>query len=159
MEKPFRVVLDASAMLRSDHDYRCGGYIIPNSVVQELKREKDRDALDAAVREGHVVVCDPRGNFRSLVMSAALETGDAHALSDADVDVLALAKEYDASVASDDYAIQNTAKKLGIPHIPTGADGIRREIRWVWACGGCGKKMEGPGICDVCGHSARRRRS
>ncbi len=51
---------------------------------------------------------------------AASETGDLSVLSPADLDVLAKALEYGATVATDDYAVQNVALHLGLKIEPIG---------------------------------------
>ncbi|MBU0761762.1 MAG: hypothetical protein KKD39_01950 [Candidatus Altiarchaeota archaeon] len=153
------IVLDASGMLRSNHDFRRGDYLIPECVLHEIKLEKDRDALDASVRAGYVRVADPVDASREAVISASKQTGDYPVLSPQDIDVLALAYERDAAIASDDYAIQNTAKKLGIKTLSTCVEGIKKEIIWSYVCGGCGKKADSTGVCGVCGHKILRRKS
>jgi endoribonuclease Nob1 len=152
-----QVVLDASGVLRSSLDFCSGGYLMPHSVHAEIRDDSARLAVDEAIRRGDIGVCEPGAKSLAEAEEAAKATGDAHALSRADLDVLALALETGGMIASDDYAIQNTAAMLSIPVRGTSQEGIKKEFRWGWGCGGCGAKMEGPGVCGICGHKARKR--
>jgi UPF0271 protein len=88
---------------------------------------------------------------------AAAETGDLSVLSPADLDVLAKALEYGATVATDDYAVQNVALHLGLKIEPIGQPKIRRELKRVQRCQGCGVAFEGE-ACPDCGTPARKRK-
>lgn len=152
-----KVVLDTSAILRSNHDFRGGDYMVTNGVLGELKLEKDRDAVASAVNSGYIRVVEPGERSKKAVSEAAKDTGDSTVLSLVDADLLALALETGANLASDDYAIQNTAKKLKIKVLTTYAEGISQERRWVLACSGCGKKSVEKGTCSICGHRIVRK--
>jgi endoribonuclease Nob1 len=152
-------VLDASGINRSAMDYSSGGFLIPRPVYLELSSEGARTAIDAALGRGDVRLVDADDEHLKKASIAAQETGDIFRLSKADLDVLAVACRHGASILSDDYAIQNTAAKMGINVVSVTQEGIRKQIKWVWACGGCGRSMEGAGVCAVCGHKARRRPS
>ncbi|MBD3389046.1 MAG: hypothetical protein GF416_08160 [Candidatus Altiarchaeales archaeon] len=156
MTDPKRV-LDVSGVLRSSLDFTGGGYLIPDSVLSELRDETARTAVEEGIRNGSIKIAKPAFEAVNAVTKAASETGDDHSLSVADVDVLAVAYERSAVVISDDYAIQNTASRMGLEYETTSADGIGREITWRWICAGCKREMSGPGGCEVCGHQARRR--
>jgi len=150
-------VLDASGIIRGSLDFTRGNYLVPKAVLDEILGETTKCALEEAIRRGDIHVIEPGEKSLRKVVDAAKETGDIKSLSKADLDVLALAVERKAEIVSDDYAVQNTATKLKLKTQATTHRGIRREITWVWACIGCGKRMEGPGECAVCGHTARKK--
>ncbi len=151
--------MDASAILRSTMDFSRGNYLIPQAAYAEVLDGTARAALEDGIRNGDIKVAEPAPEALEKAREAASATGDVESLSDADLQLLALALEHAAAVVSDDYAIQNTAAELGLEVVATSADGIKKHIRWRWVCGGCGKSMDGSGVCGVCGHKARRKPS
>jgi UPF0271 protein len=147
-------VLDASAFIR---DYGADGPTASVPAVREELTDESRLRFDA--REGAgMTVHTPDPDSRRRVRSAARETGDHDELSGADEAVLAAALELEATVVSDDYAVQNVATSLGL-----GVEGIERgEITeqrdWLFQCTGCGRTYdEDPDRCPVCGADATRK--
>jgi len=101
----------------------------------------------------------PSKESLALMNRAAERTGDIGRLSKADLELLALAKELDATILSDDYSIQNMAVEVGIKYKPVAQDGITKKLAWEYRCGGCGmtlKKMASE--CPVCGSSVKTAR-
>ncbi|MFC2162066.1 NOB1 family endonuclease [Candidatus Altiarchaeota archaeon] len=153
------IVLDSSAIIRSDLDFSAGGYYTTSQVVAEIRESTAKQAIDYGISSSRIKIVDPGIPSRERVVSAATDTGDIDVLSDTDVSVLALALETGHDLASDDYAIQNVSEKLGITYLPTFHDGITRSIRWVRRCIGCGRVYK-PNVneCSVCGQQVIRRR-
>jgi UPF0271 protein len=82
--------------------------------------------------------------------------GEEGRLSAADVDVLAVALAVGGEVATDDYTVQNLAKRLGIPVRPVAQAGIASEYRFVPRCTGCRRMLDAPtDECPVCGSPVR----
>ncbi|MFH1404212.1 MAG: PIN domain-containing protein [Candidatus Altiarchaeota archaeon] len=153
------IMLDASAIIRSNLDFSEGGYYITHGVMSEINDPRARDAIDYGIRSSNIKMLETGGKHLEKARKAARKTGDDRVLSETDLEVIAAALEHGLNVASDDYAIQNTCRTLGIGYVTTLHDGIREHVRWRYVCGGCGKSMEGPGVCSVCGSEARRRRA
>lgn len=151
-------ILDASAVMRSNHDYRDGNFIISSNVKNEVLDENAVLGLETAINSGYVKVMDANLKYLEIAREAAKVSGDLPVMSDEDIEVLALGIEYCADIASDDYAIQNVAQKLGINCEKTTQTGIKKNIKWVWKCSGCRKKQHSNGVCDICGHEKRRYR-
>ena len=150
-------VLDASGILHSDIDYSKGAYIVTNSVLAEVLRDNARTAVDQGIRNGAVKVSDPRPDSVKKARAAAGETGDLLSLSAADLDVLALALERKGVIVSDDYAIQNVARRLGLQFSVAAQDGIKKEIVWEKKCPGCGRTQpQERRVCNVCGSKLKR---
>jgi UPF0271 protein len=152
-------VIDASALLHSD--FGCDGqkYLAPNSVMLEILDENARILVEQALKSGRLKIADPKGESVKKVVSKASETGDVSSLSKTDVDVIALALEKKTALLSDDYAIQNTARQLGLKVEFTAQDGIKKTVRWMRLCEGCGRRFEASktGVCPVCGSRLRKR--
>ena len=143
-------------MLRGALDYSRGGYLLPRSVWGEVVDEMVRSQVASHVGEGNIELVSADQADASSVREAARLTGDLGRLSASDLDVLAVALGAGAIIISDDYAIQNVAKHLGLDYITTFHDGIRQERTYVWRCGGCGREGDAPGVCGVCGHELER---
>ncbi|NJE48104.1 type II toxin-antitoxin system VapC family toxin [Thermococcus sp. 9N3] len=128
------------------------GFTTPK-VVEEVKDPESRLFLEGLISAGKVKVLVPSKESVEAVMEAARRTGELNELSEADVEVLALAYELKATLLTDDYNLQNIAKTIGIP-FKTLKRGIKRVIRWNYVCIGCGKRfseMPPGGVCPDCG--------
>jgi UPF0271 protein len=146
-------VLDTSAFF-SDAKFE-GELYTTWSVVAELKDLTSKIRFDLLRHEGlEVFEPDTDAGFRAR--EAATASREREALSPADIDVLALALQTGAAVVTDDYAIQNVARHLGVAVIPLHQKGTSG-IRWRFRCTGCGKYCREPGDCPVCGAPVKRR--
>ena len=118
-----------------------------------------------AVDNGKLKVVTPKRIFMNKVKAAAKVVGDKFFLSDADLQVLALALElktrgYSPLVATDDYSIQNVANQMKIKFASLATFGIRFRLEWVRYCPACHRryppdyKFE---TCEVCGTRLKRK--
>ena len=126
-------------------------------VVEEVKDPKSRLFLEGLISAGKVRVLVPSRESIEAVKDAARRTGELNELSEADLEILALAYELNGVLFTDDYNLQNIAKTLGL-EFRTLKQGIKRVIRWNYVCIGCGKKFEEmppEGICPDCGSPVR----
>ncbi|NPA74897.1 MAG: DNA-binding protein [Euryarchaeota archaeon] len=99
----------------------------------------------------------PEKNWIEKVKITAKKTGDLEVLSATDIALLALAAQEHAILITDDYAMQNVAKAMGIEYISAQMRGIKEKRKWKWRCASCGryyrKKYD---ECPVCGGRLRR---
>ena len=120
-------------------------------VLRELKDMQSKMALEAAVDQG-MRIEPPLPHLVSKVCDHARATGDIARLSETDIGLLAKTLEYDGSLCTDDYAIQNVAESLGIKTEPIAQEQIRETFEWGMRCTGCGRRFEsGDQTCPVCG--------
>lgn len=146
-------VLDASAFFA---EVPLDGVLLTTpSVVEELRDLRSRGRLESLLAAG-LRVEEPDQAAIRRVGEAAGRTGDAGVLSPADRDLLALALEWEGTVVTDDFAVQNTARELRIP-VQNILQRRARKTRWRFRCPGCGVTADSPGSCPVCG--ALRERS
>ena len=131
-----------------------GSLAIPSSVEEELKDLRAKSKLEALKAKG-LFVCEPSTESRKKVIKAAEKSGDAGVISQTDTDVIALALELGGEIATDDFALSNTAQTLGISVIPLQQRAAKKR-RWKYRCTGCMKMHGKPGICDVCGAEIKR---
>lgn len=149
---PRPVVLDTSALLAGRPLGPGEETLVPAAVVDELRPGgRDRRHLDLLVSAGaRVVDADPAS--RARVREAAKVGGEAGRLSGADVDVLAVALATGGELLTDDYTLQNLARRLGVPFRSIQTKGITEEYRFVPRCTGCGRFLDVPREdCLVCG--------
>jgi len=148
-------VLDTSGILRSGLDFSDSDYLITNGILDEIREENAKIAVDSAIEKGLIEIKEPGGDSIDRVKETAKGSGDLEKLSDNDISVLALALETNAGIISDDYNIQNLARILGLKYERTVHAGIRRRVKWRKVCEGCGKEGEGE-TCEVCGSRLKR---
>ena len=143
-------MLDAAALLNSNF-FAYEDAIIPPSVAAEIKSRSE--VMVALISAGKIRIVEPRSDARNRVTRTAERMGENNALSDADIDALALALQENAILVTDDFHVQNVAEELGIKY--EGVTGkIREKRKYVLKCVNCGKKYP-PTYkgkrCKVCG--------
>ncbi len=150
-------VLDASAII---HGYNPvieeGEHYTTPEVLEEI--ESMKIIVDQALSFGKLKIMSPNKECIKKVEEVVKKTGDA--LSQQDISVLALALELNAILYTDDYGIQNVAKKLnievrGISFKPTDKDFIWRKV-----CEGCKKLYPvdyEEEVCEICGSPLKRK--
>jgi len=148
-----KLVLDASAFFL---DLSLSGeiYSAP-AVVAELRDLRAKCRFDLLEQQGLRVI-QPGDQSLSEVKSAARRTGDQGVLSPADEEVLALALDIGGDICTDDFALQNVAKELGIAVHPIQQRRAFR-VQWKYRCAGCGRYYKEPGECLVCGAQIKRK--
>ena len=149
------LVLDTSAIL-SGKPAPEGVLYAPPAVVAEFQEGgRSRRQLDYMLEAGLRVIA-PKPASVGAAEEAAGRTGDLAKLSEADLEVLALAQDLQACVVTDDYAIQNVAASLKIPFEAVNQAGIQEVIHWEYKCRGCGKQYQALAKeCVVCGSEVR----
>ncbi len=144
-------VLDASAIILRKAVFQ--DMITVPEVVQEIKDEGSRLYMDVL----GIRVEEAKGEYVERIMDVARKTGDHERLSDADIKLLAKALEVNGIIVTDDYSIQNVARKLGIRYEKVMQKGIEKEFKWIRVCRGC-KRITERKICEVCGSETYLRR-
>lgn len=164
-----KIVLDASAILNSIGFYENAELLTISEVIEEIKNSKSSSELALALELEKINIVVPKKEFIEKIEKEAKKTNDT--LSETDVKLLALSYELSAldmkspqpfansevAIATDDYGIQNLAKKLKIKFIPVFEQGIKKVIEWQFYCPACKKKAENYGKCEVCGSRIKRK--
>jgi UPF0271 protein len=147
-------LLDSSAFI---DDYHTDD---PTASIPAVRDELDGaallrfEAMEGAGMHIHI----PTGETVATVRRAATETGDAGVLSDTDVRLVAAAFELDATLVTDDYAMQNVAEHLDVACEVVSQDGITETRRWRFQCQGCGREFDDrQDRCPVCGSELTRK--
>ena len=120
--------------------------------------------FNAAVENRRLIVRTPRNSFFREVKEASRSVGDVRYLSEADLQVLALALELkkadlDPFIVTDDYSIQNVANQIGVNFASLMTYGIRFRFNWILYCPACHRKYPSDykfKSCEVCGTELKR---
>lgn len=119
----------------------------------------------AAVENRKLRVRKPKISFLKKVKEASKSVGDVRYLSEADMQVLALALELkstglDPLIVTDDYSIQNVANQMGVNFTSLMTYGIRFRFDWILYCPACHRKYP-PDYkfksCEICGTELKRK--
>ncbi len=161
------VVLDTSAFLAGYDPFSPSDeQVTVPKVEEEIKRNSMvKTRFETAMESGKLKVKAPTEENLSAVKVSASQAGDWHKLSETDLQVLALAYEFKAAgcapqIVTDDYSIQNVAKRLGIEFLALATFGIKRALEWIRYCPACHKQYpENSKLkeCQVCGTELKRK--
>lgn len=150
-----KLVLDASAILSGVTIPCTEDMLMPPLVEAELGHAWARRKLES-LKEVCLFIQAPSRAAVEAVKAKCRETGDDARLSEADIHVLALARETGATILTDDYSIQNIAMAQGIPYRPVSQKGIDAVFLWKYRCTGCRKIFDtAVKECPVCGAQVR----
>ena len=168
MKKIF--VLDSSVFLDGFNptNIELGFFVTPRSVVEEIRDIKSKTRLENYLAAKKIIVETPEEENRKKVKNLAVKLGDLFFLSEADIDVIALALSYklknrEIIILSNDYTIANVSKKLGINVKTYIKQGIKRIRRSVLYCPSCKKRffieeLTDKKTCPICGSKLIRKR-
>jgi endoribonuclease Nob1 len=146
-------ILDSSVFF-SDFPVEFPAYTT-HSVVAELIDLRSKCRYEVFLASG-LVVRQPGQELLGRVNEAAGRTGDVSVLSQTDFDLLSLALELNGTIVTDDFAVQNVARKLSISILPIHQRSARARV-WKFRCSGCGRYFPKTGECPVCGSLIKRK--
>lgn len=151
-------ILDASAFyagvpFRSSED--C---YTTSLVYDEIKHIKKHDgSIDTLLETNRLKIMDADDDSIKLAIKASKETGDYQQLSKQDISILALSISLKGEIISDDYAITNVAKNLGIKISPVMSNNFTDVGKWVHYCPGCRTNHNKGKECPMCGTPLKRK--
>jgi len=161
------VVLDTSAFVAGLDPFSIDGdvFTVPGVENEVIRSSLSYLRLKMAKESGKLGIRAPSQEALEEARAVSAFLGDAISLSDVDIELIALAIELaregrDVILVTDDYSIQNVAKRLGISFSPVATFGIKEELRWVVYCPACRRRFP-PDIesrlCPICGTLLKRR--
>jgi UPF0271 protein len=161
------VVLDTSAFLAGFDPFSLGieQVTVPKVEEEILRNSMVKMRFETAVESGKVKVKAPTQKFSDAAKAYASKVGDSFKLSEADMQLLALALElkaagYTPQIVTDDYSIQNVATQMGIGFLALATFGIKRLLEWIRYCPACHKEYP-PNCktkeCQICGTELKRK--
>jgi UPF0271 protein len=121
--------------------------------------------FNTAIENGKIKIKIPQEEYLNKIKTSADKIGDAHLLSEADIQLLALALELKTQgehpeIITDDYSIQNVAKQNNIEFYALATFGIRRLLEWMRYCPACHKEYpinSSFSTCQICGTKLKRK--
>lgn len=147
-------VLDTSLLLGGKDPPRGGGWATTPEAAAEVspggrdaRRYEDWLSLGLQLR-------DPSPAARQRVDDVAGAAGTRSRLSPADLSLLALAIDLEATLLTDDYTMLDVAGRLGLRTQTVNQAGIERRLDFRPRCSGCGRWFDAPqkrDECPVCG--------
>ena len=127
-------------------------------VYEEIKHiKKSHDALGILLDTGRLQVREPDGASVDAALRAARRTGDILQLSRQDISIIAMGIEMKGEIVTDDFAVSNVARSLGLKASPVMTRGITDVGRWVHYCPGCRTNHTGTSECPACGTRLKRK--
>lgn len=127
-------------------------------VFEEIKHIKQsHGALDILLETNRLKILDPDSDKLNIVIEEAKKTGDYQKLSKADASAVALAFQLMGQLVTDDFAVSNLAKNLGLVVQPIMTKGIRDVGRWNYYCPACKKEFSATDVCPICGNKLKRK--
>jgi len=158
-------ILDSTALIAGQTDFSRKEFATTPSVLSEVMHDESvKNVVEVAVDCGQLEVSSPSEDNIREVERIAASTGDRIKLSRTDIDILALALEkskagIDVVIISDDYSIQNLARRMGIKTVGIIHPGIRKQITWVAYCPVCRSEygVSNLNVCTRCGVELKRR--
>jgi len=159
------VILDSTSFYAGIPYTSVSVYYTTDSVIKEVAHgDVKRSIIESLAHTGRIKVLRPSDRYMRVADEAARRSGDRFRLSETDVTVLALGLELrdkglKVTVISDDHSVENLAKILGLNTASVLTSGIRKVVRWIVYCRGCGKVFKDSALkmCDVCGSPLKRR--
>lgn len=129
-----------------------------SQVYEEIRHIKqNHDALGIMLDTGRLRIRDPDEASIGAAKTAARRTGDIMQLSRQDISIIALGIEMNGDVVTDDFAISNVARSLGLKVSPVMTRGITDDGRWIHYCPGCRTNHTGTSECPACGTRLKRK--
>lgn len=153
-----RAILDASAFYAGIPFGSLEPYCTTPQVYDEISHiKKEQDAISTLVDVGRLAIYSPDNAYVRQVRDLAQKAGDMPQLSDADISIIALALQIEQNIITDDYAVSNTARHLGLSVSPVMTLGIKVVGTWRYRCPACRMRRPAGDRCDICGSVLRRR--
>ncbi|MEW6043386.1 MAG: nucleotide-binding protein [Thermoproteota archaeon] len=127
-------------------------------VFDEIKHIKQsHGVLEILLDAGRLEIVEPDSEKTNMVIEHSKKTGDYQKLSKADISAVALAFQLNAQLVTDDFAVLNLAKNLGLDVAPIMTKGIKMVGKWVYYCPACKKEFSAMDTCPICANKLRRK--
>jgi Predicted nucleic acid-binding protein, consists of a PIN domain and a Zn-ribbon module len=150
-----KIVVDASSLFYGFQVEGSNEYMITSAVLDEVKGRKMKGSLETVIELFKII--EPDKSTIEEVRNKAKETGDLDQLSVTDIELIALAKDSDATLLTNDLSIQNVCKRMKINYQSFGGKSINTEIEWGYRCIGCNRKFDRSfKECPHCGNELKK---
>jgi len=145
-------ILDASAFYAGVPFGSANDCYTTSLVYEEIKHiKKNQDAL------GTLLETNRLKESTNTAIASAKETGDFPQLSKQDISIIALCISLKGEIISDDFAITNVAKNIGLKISPIMTNSFQDVGKWVHYCPGCRTNHTTGKECPMCGTPLKRK--
>lgn len=130
-------------------------YITTEATLLEIRSSRFKRYTDSVLVM--IQVMEPQETFLEKVRKLAKDTGDLSVLSDNDIELIALAIQESGILLTNDLAMQNVARELGIKYESFNSKKIKDMIKWKYRCIGCHRTYDKMlPSCPYCGNELRK---
>jgi len=151
-------ILDASAFYAGIPFRSSSVYHTTSLVYDEIRHiKKNHGALEILLETKRLKIREPDKESTKVAVKAAKDTGDFPQLSKQDISIIALCIEMSGEIISDDFAISNVVKNLGLKISPIMTQGIKDVGKWIHYCPGCKTNHTNVKECPICGTPLKRK--
>ncbi|MBM2818514.1 MAG: Nucleotide binding protein [Nitrosarchaeum sp.] len=151
-------ILDASAFYAGVPFGSSDDCYTTSLVYEEIKHiKKNHDALGTLLETNRLKIMDPDKESTDRAIISAKETGDFQQLSKQDISIIALCINLNGEIISDDFAITNVSKNLGLKISPIMTNNFQDVGKWVHYCPGCRTNHTTGKECPMCGTLLKRK--
>ena len=151
-------ILDASAFYAGVPFRTSNDCYTTTLVYDEIKHiKKNHDALGTLLETNRLKIREPDQKSINAAVQAAKNTGDYPQLSKQDMSIIALCIETQGEIITDDFAISNVAKNIGLKISPIMTKGIKDVGKWIHYCPGCRTNHPNGVECPICATPLKRK--
>lgn len=151
-------ILDASAFYAGVPFRTSDECYTTTLVYDEIKHiKKNHDVLGTLLETNRLKIREPDKESTNKAIQIAKDTGDYPQLSKQDISIIALCIENKGEIISDDFAISNVAKNLGLKISPIMTKGIKDVGKWIHYCPGCRTNHPNGIECPICATPLKRK--
>jgi len=151
-------ILDASAFYAGVPFRSASVYYTTPLVYDEISHiKKNHGALEILLETKRLKIREPDKKSTQVAVKAAKDTGDFPQLTKQDISIIALCIEMSGEMISDDFAISNVVKNLGLKISPIMTQGIKDVGKWIHYCPGCKTNHTNVKECPICGTPLKRK--
>jgi endoribonuclease Nob1 len=146
-------VLDATAFYQGFHLRSSSTCITTGLVFEEISHLQNKlGTLESLILNKRLMIFEPKISTVGFVKSLAKQIGE-NRLTEADISILAIAKDYSAILVTDDFAVCNLARTIPVGLLNLGTKGIRETRKWIKFCTNCGEGYPSTQlVCSICGN-------
>ena len=127
-------------------------------IYDEIRHiKKEYDTVQILIETKRLTIEDPKPIFLNQVNNSAKKSGDFPNLTQEDISAISLSLQLGAELITDDFAMSNVAKNLGITIKPIMTNGIKRIGIWRYYCPACKINFSKTNECPNCGSNLKRK--
>ena len=151
-------ILDASSFYAGVPFSSMNEFFTTPLVYDEIKHiKKNHDALETLLGTNRLKIREPNQQSINRAIEISKKTGDFQQLSKQDLSVIALGIEMSGQVITDDFAVSNVVKNLGLKISSIMTEGISDVGKWIHYCPGCRSNHKSGKECPSCGTPLKKK--